>query len=144
MKFNKSLRVYGDLNYREKKCPRESAEQITFFNWLRREHPDVAGVAAHQRNEGIRTHSQTAKQRAEGMKKGASDIIIPASPAFVCELKRADHTLSTWQDGQQEYLLSAAALGAFSCVALGHLAAIDAFEEWRALLVTNKSYRALQ
>lgn len=135
MKFKKSIRVFGDLSYREKNCPRESAEQITFFNWLRREHPDIAAVASHQRNEGIRTHSQTAKQRAEGMKKGASDIIIPASPAFVCELKRADHTLSNWQDGQQDYLIAASALGAFTCVALGHRAAIEAFEKWRTNLI---------
>ena len=140
MKFNESIKVYGDLSYREKKCPRESAEQITFFNWLRREYPDIAKVATHIRNEGVRTHAQTAKQRAEGMKTGASDIMIPASPAFVCELKRVDHTQSKWQDGQQEYLLAASALGAFTCVALGHVAAIEAFEAWRAQLIKTFIY----
>ena len=41
MKFNNGIKVYGDKTKRGK-CPPESAEQITFFNWLRREYPDVA------------------------------------------------------------------------------------------------------
>ena len=70
------------------------------------------------------------KHQAEGMTKGAADIIIPARVAFVCELKRQDHTLSRWQSGQQEYLEAAQAAGAFACVALGAAAAWQAFEEW--------------
>ena len=37
-----------------------------------------------------------------------------------------------WQDGQREYLEAAAACGAFVCVALGAVAAWEAFEVWRA------------
>jgi hypothetical protein len=64
------------------------------------------------------------------MTEGASDIIIPGCPAFVCELKRRDHTKSKWQDGQLEYLETAQKAGAFVCVALGADAAMEAFEEW--------------
>lgn len=127
MKFPKWLKVYGDKSYRGD-CPVESAEQMTFFNFIRK--TDFGDIAIHIRNEGKRNHWQAAKHTAEGMCKGASDIIIPGCPAFVCELKRQDHTKSTWQKGQQNFLKKAQANGAFVCVALGHKAAMEAFYEW--------------
>ncbi len=131
MKLPDWITVYGDTSYRGD-CPQESAEQITFFADLRRQYPDTYGRAAlHPRNEGKRHYSQTARQKAEGMAAGASDVIIPGSPAFVCEIKRRDHTKSKWQDGQQEYLAASMEIGAFACVALGWEAAMQAFEEWR-------------
>ena len=131
MKFPDWLPVYGSTDYRNKNCPQESAEQITFFNRLRREYPESYGlIAVHPRNEGKRTHHQAARQKAEGMTTGASDIVIPGCPAFVCELKRADHTCSRWQDGQLEFLEAAKNNGAFVCVALGHESAWEAFLEW--------------
>jgi hypothetical protein len=122
--------VYGNQSYRGD-CPPESAEQITFFNWLRLQHPHTYGrIAIHPRNEGKRHHAQVTRQKAEGMTPGAADIVIPGSPAFVCELKRLDHTKSSWQDGQQNYLEAAQSLGAFTCVALGWEAARDAFNDY--------------
>lgn len=130
MKIPDWLPVYGDMDYRSKKCPTETAEQITFFNVLRREYPEIGKIALHIRNEGKRTVQQAIRQKAEGMVSGASDIIIPGCPAFVCELKRADHTQSRWQDGQVEYLEACKNNGAFVCVALGHKAALEALKVW--------------
>lgn len=132
MKFPPNLKVYGDQSYRGK-CPSETAEQSTFFNILRRKYPETYGaVALHIKNEGKRTIQQLAKMKAEGgFVPGASDIVIPGSPTMVMELKRKDHTQSSWQKGQQEYLLTAQSLGAFVCVALGYEAAIQAFDDWR-------------
>ena len=128
--------VFGDTEWRGK-CPLESAEQITFFNTLRKEYPETWGrLALHPRNEQqLRggQHKGIIKQKAEGMTPGASDIIIPARVAFVCEMKRQDHTQSTWQDGQIEYLTAAQNSGAFACVALGWVGAWDAFLEWSTL-----------
>jgi hypothetical protein len=130
MKFHPDMPVYGDITFRGD-CPSESAEAVTFFAKLRREHPATYGlIATHIRNEGLRTFYQATKQKSEGMTTGAPDIIIPASPAFVCELKRQDHTKSKWQDGQQEYLLEAQKQGAFVCVALGYVGAYEAFNCW--------------
>ena len=70
------------------------------------------------------------KYKAEGMSPGASDIVIPGNPSFVCEMKRQNHTISSWQKGQIEYLEAAAKAGAFACVALGAAAAWEAFEQW--------------
>src|SRR5690606_26229567 len=106
-------------------------EQKTFFNMLRTQHPATWGrIAIHPRNEGKRTPGQVWHHKAEGMTAGASDIIIPARVAFVCELKRQDHTQSKWQDGQIEYLEAAKNAGAFVCVALGWEAAWHAFNDW--------------
>jgi len=133
MKFPEWLRVYGDTTYRGA-CPPESAEQVTFFARLRREYPDTWGaLAIHPRNEGKRTHYQTAQQKAQGMTPGAADIVIPARVAFVCELKRRDHTKGVWQPGQVEYLQAAHEAGAFVCVALGCDAASEAVRFWLSI-----------
>lgn len=125
--------VYGDTSFRGK-CPTEAQEQVTIFAMLRREYPDAWGaLAVHPRNEGLKSGGQFAsvqRHAAEGMTKGAADIIIPGRRAFVCELKRRDHTQSTWQDGQVEYLTAAHEAGAFACVALGHVAAWEAVLAW--------------
>lgn len=135
MKFPDKVRVYGNLSFRGK-CPLEDVEQISFFNKLRREYPDSYGlIAIHPRNEGLLVKGQFAainKHRLEGMSAGASDIVIPGAPSFVCEMKRQDHTKSAWQDGQVSYLQASAAAGSFACVALGAAAAWQAFQEWVA------------
>lgn len=128
MKFPEWLPVYGDVSYRGV-CPPESAEQVTFFNWIRSEFPDTYGrIALHPRNEGKRSYNQTARQKAEGMADGAPDIVIGS---FMCELKRRDHTKSAWQKGQLPYLESAKGCGNYVCVALGWESAKEAFLEWK-------------
>jgi len=135
MKFIEAIPVYGDITFRGK-CPPEEVEQASFFSRLRREYPDTYGaIAIHPRNEGLKEKGQFStviKHAAEGMTKGASDIVIPGRRTFVCELKRQDHTLSKWQVGQEPYLIAAANAGAFVCVALGAAAAWEAFKEWQA------------
>jgi hypothetical protein len=130
MKIPDWLPVFGDMEYRNKNCPPESAEQITFFNTLRRDYPRLGLIAIHPRNEGKRTMQQVQRQKAEGMTAGAPDIVVPGSPSFLCELKRLDHTQSRWQDGQLEYLQAAKENGSFVCVAFGHKAALEALKVW--------------
>lgn len=134
MKLPSDIPVYGDPAFRGD-CPKEAVEQITFFGELRRRHPDTLGILAiHPKNEEKRSGAkfgQLARDKAMGLSPGASDIIIPGSPSFVCELKRADHTKCKWQDGQLEYLRAAQEEGAFACVALGWEAAIQAVEDWK-------------
>lgn len=130
MKIPNWLPSFGDMDYRNKNCPPESAEQITFFNILRRDYPQLGLIAIHPRNEGKRTMQQAQRQKAEGMTIGAPDIVIPGSPSFLCEMKRLDHTQSRWQDGQLEYLEAAKDNGSFVCVAFGHKAALEALKIW--------------
>ena len=130
---NLSFPVYGDQSFRGD-CPVESVEQISFFNKIRKAYPDTWGrIALHPRNEQLLIGGQfkgIIKHKAEGMTPGASDIVVPGSPPFICELKRRDHTQSKWQDDQIAYLETAQALGAFTCVALGATAAWQAFEDY--------------
>lgn len=133
MKIPDWLTVYGDVTWRGK-CPPEHIEQASFFSKLRREYPDSYGlIAFHPRNEQQLRNGQFSsvlQHKAEGLVAGASDIIIPASPAFVCEMKRVDASQSKWQAGQVEYLEAARGAGSFSCVAFGAVAAWAAFQDW--------------
>ena len=133
MKIPNDIPVYGDVSFRGP-CPTETAEQVTFFAELRRRWPDTLGIIAlHPRNEQQLKKGQFSaidRHKAEGMNPGASDVIIPGSPSFVCEMKRQDHTKSKWQEGQLPYLRAAKAKGSFVCVALGYAGAIQAVEEW--------------
>lgn len=135
-----SVPVFGDHSFRGD-CPKEEVEQATFFNWLRSTYPNSWGlIAYHPKNEQLLTgkqHVTMIKNKALGMTKGASDIIIPGSPAFVCEMKRRDHKKSKWQDGQIEYLEFCLKAGCFACVALGHEAAKKAFIQWIKNTETN-------
>lgn len=124
MKFHPDIKVLGDIKFRGD-CPKESAEQITFFNYLRKAHPKLGMIAIHPRNEGKRTFGQAARQKAEGMTTGAADVIIPCCPPIVIEIKRRDHTKSKWEDGQIDYLLACQTAGAIVAVALGWEAAAE-------------------
>lgn len=130
------IKIFGNPDFRGK-CPTENIEQVSIINRIRREYPDTWGrLVLHPRNEQQLRGGQFSgmiKQKAEGLTPGSSDLIIPGAPSFVCELKRLDHTQSKWQVGQIEYLEAAANAGAFACVALGAVAAWEAFETWRNL-----------
>ena len=129
MKFNPDIRVFGDKSFRDKKCPSEANEQITFVRRVRDKYPGTYGaVIIHVKNEGKRSFYAASVDKASGLTRGAPDIVIPAKRPILIELKRRDHTLSRWQDGQQEYLLTAQELGAWVCVALGADAAMEALE----------------
>lgn len=123
------LTVYGNKAYRGD-CPKEDAELVTFFNILRRDYPDLSERAFHVENEGKKNFAQVTQSKIKGQLSGVSDIIIIDTPSFVCEMKRRDHTKSTWQSGQLPFLESCHKAGAFVCVALGYDAAMEAVHDW--------------
>lgn len=127
--FLMDIKIYGDQTFRGK-CPLEVSEQKTFFNELRKRYPDYEAIATHIRNEGKRTKYQAMDHTAEGMKKGACDIVIPAGRTFLCELKRRDLSQSKIRKEQIAYMEQAQKLGAFVCIALGYEQALLAFEDY--------------
>ena len=132
MKFPEWLTVFGDASFRGE-CPKEEADMKTAFNQIKKRWPELGAIAIHPKNEGKRTKGQFRQLQADkltGYVSGASDIIIPGCPTFVCELKRADHTKSSWQPGQLDYLQACQDQGAFVCVALGWQGVIEAIEAW--------------
>lgn len=130
MKINKDIKVFGDMAFRDKKCPSEEAEQITFFNQLKKHYPEIAKLATHIKNEGKKSHSQVSKDKVNGLNQGFADVVIIGSPTLYMEVKRQDHTMSRWQPNQEDKVLLAAEVGAFSCVALGYKGAWLALEAW--------------
>jgi len=128
--------VFGDQEFRGT-CVLEHVDQASVINRIRREHPETWGrLVLHPRNEGLKEKGQFSsvlKHKAEGMAPGASDLVIPAAKAFVCEIKRRDHRKSSWQPEQIAYLTAAHNAGAFACVALGAEGAWSAFEVWKGL-----------
>lgn len=132
MIFPSFLKVYGDQSYRGD-CPSETSEQVAFFAELKRKYPLLHAIAIHPKNEGKRAKGQfqqLAMDKAMGLNPGAADIVIPCSPAFVCELKRKDHTKSKFQPWQIPYLENCQTAGAFVCVALGYEAAMKAVDRY--------------
>ena len=108
--------------------PTEAAEMATFFNQLPHR---FKAVALHIRNEGKRNDRQMQHQKAQGgFIKGASDIIIPAKPAFVCEMKSLNKGSRASKE-QLQYLDDAAAIGAFACLCYGWESAWAALHEWQ-------------
>lgn len=138
------IELYGNQKFRDKNCPRESIEQITFVNNIKLKYPESYGkIICHIENEGQVSNGQFSsiiRRKAMGsLNKGASDIIIPGHPAFVCEIKRADRTLSDITLEQLAFLYAAKEAGAFVCIALGHDAAIEAFNHWIELCIHVES-----
>lgn len=128
------LRVYGDPDFRGS-CAKEDACLSTFFNQLRKLYPDSYGALAfHPKNEGKRSYNQIKVDKMHGFLAGVTDVIIPASPCLVLELKRQDHTQSKWQAGQLDFMKRAHDAGSFVCLALGYDAAMQAFEDWRKII----------
>ena len=80
--------VYGNVGFRGK-CPKESVEQISFFNHIRMHYPEYAEVAFHVRNEGKASARQRVNQQLEGMKTGASDVVIAMTPAVCLRVETA-------------------------------------------------------
>ena len=131
MKIPPHIPLYGNPEFRGP-CPTEAAEALTFFNAIRKTR--FGGIAVHIKNEGKKRHTQAAWDKAQGLVKGASDIMIPGAPTFLCELKRKDRTQSRISKEQVAYLESAQANGAWVCVALGWEAALEAVNEWSCII----------
>jgi len=134
MKLPPDLKIYGDINHRDKNCRKEWVEQKEWFGLLKQRRPQYYEVAVHPKNEGIRNGKQSSQDSQQGaLNTGASDILIPAGLSFVCEVKRIDHTMSALSADQLRYLRGARDLGAFACIALGCAAAWEALLEWEKL-----------
>jgi hypothetical protein len=134
MKLPSHIPLYGNSAFRGK-CPKEAVEQASAINRIRQLYPDTFGALVfHPRNEQQLTggqHSAMIRHKAEGLTAGVPDLIVPGAPSCVIEIKRCDHTLSKISDEQIDYLTKAQEMGAFVAIALGAVAAIEAFDVWR-------------
>ena len=72
------IKIYGNLEYRDKQCPKEAAEQMTFINRIRKEFPWYARQdIIPRKNEGKLIKGQfqaITRIKAMGMVTGCVDI----------------------------------------------------------------------
>lgn len=54
----------------------EDQEQIAYFQWLQRQHPNIFDMAIHVPNGGKRSKAEGGIFKAMGVKKGFPDIAI--------------------------------------------------------------------
>lgn len=131
MNIDPRVRIFGDLNYRNKKCPQEATEQQTVINQVRIHYPFL--VYTSIKNEDKRTSAQMKLEQSMGFRAGVSDLVFFGNPTLCIEMKRQDHTMSKWQPEQQPFLIEAQAQGAMTCVCFGWQAAMQAIEEWLSI-----------
>lgn len=135
MKIDPRIRVYGDLNHRNPKTPKENEEQKTLVNQVRKKYPHLLFTSV--KNEGKRLPAQVQFEQAMGMNSGVSDLVFFGNPTLCLEMKCEDHTKSTWQPSQQEFLIKSQEQGCFSCVCFGWEAGLQAVEDWMKIIACN-------
>lgn len=129
------IEIVGDVTYRDKRCPKEDAELVTFINEWRIDPQLSEFIVIHIPNEKKRRKkedfAELKKQRMKGaFVPGASDIVAVGHPTLIIELKRIDHTLSDIEDEQIEFLSKAIESDAWVCIALGYKNALKFAREW--------------
>jgi len=136
-KRNKSgILCYWDdvLNASKVKSPLEHIEQINLVAHSSRKWIEVAEMGMHVPNESNIPVQYRAKLSKCGLLPGASDwlILYPAHgrPYAAIELKRSRKRDSSISQEQVDFLLKAEEVGAFSCVAYGYVAAMQAISDY--------------
>ena len=135
MKTPTWLPKFGDLP-KSTSNPAEDYVLSSLISRIRNDYPSTYGlVAFHVKNESKRTTGQIRADKAKGLTKGVSDLIVVGNPTLCMEIKKDNSC--RFEDGQLEFLQQAQKQGAFVCLAIGYQGAKDAFEEWRILNENN-------
>ena len=131
MKTPTWLPKFGDLP-KSTLNPAEDYVLSSLISRIRNDYPSSYGlVAFHVKNESKRTTGQIRADKAKGLTKGVSDLIVIGNPTLCMEIKKDNSC--RFEYGQLEFLQQAQNQGAFVCLAIGHQGAKDAFEYWLKL-----------
>lgn len=131
MKTPSWLPKFGDLP-RAKDNPAEDYVLSSLISRIRKDYPSSYGlVAFHVKNESRRTMGQIRADKAKGLTKGVSDLVVIGNPTLCMEIKKDNSCC--FEDGQLEFLQQAQKGGAFVCLVIGYQGAKDAFEYWLKL-----------
>ena len=131
MKTPAWLPKFGDLP-KSTSNPAEDYVLSSLISRIRNDYPSTYGlVAFHVKNESKRTTGQIKADKAKGLTKGVSDLIVIGNPTLCMEIKKDNSC--RFEDGQLEFLQQAQKQGAFVCLAIGCQGAKDAFEYWLKL-----------
>ena len=131
MKTPTWLPKFGDLP-KSTSNPAEDYVLSSLISRIRNDYPSTYGlVAFHVKNESKRTTGQIRADKAKGLTKGVSDLIVIGNPTLCMEIKKDNSC--RFEDGQLEFLQQAQKQGAFVCLVVGYQGAKDAFEYWLKL-----------
>ena len=131
MRYPDWLPKFGDLP-KAASNPAEDYVLSSLISRIRNDYPSSYGlVSFHVKNESKRTTGQIRADKAKGLTKGVSDLIVIGNPTLCMEIKKA--TSCRFVTGQPEFLEQSQQQGAFVCLAIGYQGAKDAFEYWLKL-----------
>ena len=123
------FKVYGvgDLL----KCPTQNEEVTNFFENLAIDYPQLRKMAIHIKKKNKNIFIPTYREKIEAIHEGFANIIILGKITFVCKLKsRSIKTKLTI--AEKEFLSLSNHAGAFSCLAYGYQAALQAVKDWNS------------
>jgi len=114
----------------------EGMEQAALFRWLQVRHPVAAALAYHVPNGGHRVKAVAAKLKAQGVKAGVSDIVLPMARGgffgLYIEFKAAAPHSAVVSETQRAFLHDVQQQGYKGVVCRGMDEAMKVFEAYLA------------
>ena len=130
-----AMKLFKARATRAKPVDREGLEQAALMAELRARIPEVADLIFHVPNGGHRLKAVAAKLKAQGVKAGIPDLVLPMARGgffgLYIEFKATPPYDAAISDSQHERIRKLNAQGYLAVVCRGHF---DAMEQIRAYL----------
>ena len=130
-----AMKVFKPGRTRAKPVDREGVEQAALMAELRVRMPNVADLIYHVPNGGHRVKAVAAKLKAQGVKAGIPDLVLPMARGgyfgLYLEFKATPPHDAAISDSQHERIRKLSDQGYLAVVCRGHF---DAMEQLRAYL----------
>jgi hypothetical protein len=130
-----AMKLFKARATRAKPADREGLEQAALMAELRARMPEVADLIFHVPNGGHRLKAVAAKLKAQGVKAGIPDLVLPMARGgffgLYIEFKATPPYDAAISDSQHERIRKLNAQGYLAVVCRGHF---DAMEQIRAYL----------
>jgi hypothetical protein len=130
-----TIKVFKPGSTRAKQVDREGLEQAALMVELRLRMPEVADLIYHVPNGGHRVKAVAAKLKAQGVKAGIPDLVLPMARGgyfgLYIEFKATPPNDAAISTSQHERIRKLNEQGYLAVVCRGHF---DAMEQFRAYL----------
>ena len=130
-----AIKVFKTRTARAKPVDREGLEQSALMAELRARMPEVADLIFHVPNGGHRVKAVAAKLKAQGVKAGIPDLVLPMARGgffgLYIEFKATPPNDAAISSSQHERIRKLNAQGYLAVVCRGHF---DTMEQIRAYL----------
>ena len=129
-----TMKVFKPGSPRAKPVDREGLEQAALMAELRLRMPEVADLIYHVPNGGHRVKSVAAKLKAQGVKAGIPDLVLPMARGgffgLYIEFKATAPHDAAVSPAQDAYLQALTDQGYLAIVCRGHFDAIEAIRAY--------------